>query len=300
MKKKAKPAGPTPANRDESPPRPATGARETGPKPTRPFAVYVELVADDWRTWDGLGGSTPVPRKLSQEADGRVGWVIRRTFEESLRATGSSAARGVWTRFHLATAGGRFLGFTGRVVGDVLTLGPDYAAVLAAYLNGTQDAKPGRAVVYHPGDGSWVRVEFAESADFPHVQAPVGRRPGVYEPFPSGALAALQALVQRTSVLSKFEMAERLAFVFSSLTGKAAARADQARSVVERLNTILDDVGLVLHYGGRPVRLSVVNLKTTAGTFRLRALGTKNPESVSASRTFPEVTVVPLRLPDEG
>jgi hypothetical protein len=149
-------------------------------------------------------------------------------------------------------------------------------------------------VVYHAGDGGWVRVEFADSADTPRVPTPGGRRPGVHQPFPAGATAALQALVQRAHVMTASEVVERLSLVLASLAGKAATRADQARTLVERLNTIVDDARLVLRSGDRPVRLSVVNLKTTAGSFRLRALGSRNPETLSTSRTFPDVAVAPL------
>jgi hypothetical protein len=82
----------------------------------------------------------------------------------------------------------------------------------------------------------------------------------------------------------------RLQPLLDALAGKAAARATQARQVAAALNDFLDAAGIVLTAGGRAVRLSVTNLKTTPGSFRLRALGTKNPETVSTSRTFPEVT----------
>ena len=90
---------------------------------------------------------------------------------------------------------------------------------------------------------------------------------------------------------SPAEVAAQVQSILDALAGKSAAHASQAQDATARVNAVLDAAGLVLHYDGRPVRLSVVNLKKTAGSFRLRTLGTKSPEAVSTSRTFPNVTV---------
>lgn len=259
------------------------------PAEIRPFDIFLDLAENEWRTWDEAAGLGPLPRKLLAGTDRDCGWALRAAFETAVRTSGATPA-------DLAIdGGGRYLHFTGRWAGADLTPGPGFTAVLAAYLGGVRGSRPDRAVVYHPGDGGWVRVGFATTADPPRSPAPAGRKPGEHEPFPAEAVAALVTLQPDDGTAA--DAVARLQPILDALAGKAAARADQARHVTARVNAVLDAAGLVLTCDGRPVRLSVVNLKTTAGSFRLRALGTKDPETLSTSRTFPKVTAVP-RSPD--
>lgn len=255
----------------------------------KPFAVYLDLAGNEWRTWDAEPGLGPLPRQLLAGTDATRGWVFKVAFDEAARTAEMTAA-------DLAIAGrGRYLHLTGQAVGPGVTFGPDFTAVLAAFLGGLRGptiAQPGRTVVYHPGGGDWVRVEFATSTTPARSgTAPAGRKPKTHEVFSAEVvtnLAALRAVGQTPT-----EAAARLQPILDALVGKSAAQASQARDVTSRVNALLDAAGLVLHYDGRPVRLSVVNLKKTAGSFRLRTLGTKSPEAVCTSRTFPAVTVTP-------
>lgn len=264
-----------------------TGPRVPAPPEPKPFAVYLDLAGNEWRTWDEAPGLGPLPRQLLAGTDATRGWVFKVAFDEAARTAEMTAA-------DLAIAGrGRYLHFTGQAAGPGVTFGPDFTAVLAAFLGGLRGptiAQPGRTVVYHPGGGDCVRVEFATSTTPARsATAPAGRKPKAHEVFSADAVTDLAAL--RTSGQTPAESAAQLQPILDALTGKSAAQATQARDVTSRINALLDAAGLVLYFGGRPVRLSVVNLQKTAGSFRLRTLGTKSPEAVSTSRTFPKVTV---------
>lgn len=266
-----------------------TGPRAPAPPEPKPFAVYLDLAGNEWRTWDAEPGLGPLPRQLLAGTDATRGWVFKVAFDEAVRTAEMTAA-------DLAIAGrGRYLHFTGQAAGTGVTFGPDFTAVLAAYLSGLRGpkvAQPGRTVVYHPGGGGWVRVEFATTTTPARsATAPAGRKPKAHELFSAEAVTDLAAL--RVVGGTPAEAAARLQPILDALAGKSAAQASQARDVTARVNAFLDAASLVLHYDGRPVRLSVVNLKKTAGSFRLRTLGIGSPEAVSTSRTFPTVTAVP-------
>jgi hypothetical protein len=260
------------------------GPPATAPAGPQPFAVYLDLAGNEWRTWDQTPGLGKLPRKMSAGTDADRGWAFKAAFEAALKSVGATPA-------DLAIdGGGRYLHFSGRAARDELTVTPDFTAVLVAYLSGVRGARPGRAVVYHPGDGGWVRVGFSTAPDPPKSPAPAGRTPGDHPVFPARTVTALAA--QRASRLPAADAAARLQPLLDELAGRAAAWASQARAVTDDINAVLGEE-LELVYAGRPVRLSVTNLAKTAGSFQLRTFGTGKPTTVCSSRTFPPMTVVP-------